>query len=112
MLGPAYFSYDPSVNGDLHEILAGVCGLCGLWTSRRSKTRLDFLDPSRIVQANGLAQMETKVQIEQNGISLSVSIQAEPVWTIHTSAQRAARYDSFLQEMSLYETSNYNRYRN
>ena len=44
------------------------------------KTRLDFLGLSRIVQANGL------VQIKQNGISLSVSIQAEPVLTVCTSA--------------------------
>ena len=46
-----------------------------LWSSRRSKTRLDFLDLSRIVQGKGLAQ---------NGISLIVSMQAEPVRTVQS----------------------------
>ena len=70
--GSARFSSDPRVKPDPHEIPAGVCGWCQLQTSRHSKTRLHFLDFSRIEQANRLAQIETGVQIEQNGISLSV----------------------------------------
>ena len=90
-LGSALFSSSPSVNSNPHEIPAGVCRWCRLQASRHSKTRLDFLLLSQIEHANGLVQIETGVQIEQNGISLSVSIQAEPVWTVRTSAQHAGR---------------------
>ena len=104
-MGSARFSSKPNINRDAWEISAGVCGQCELRASRRLKTRLDFLlsrsNISRIEQAKGLAQ------IEQNGIPLSVLMQAEPVWTVRTSAQHVDRYDLILRET--YETSNYNR---
>ena len=53
------------------------------------------------------AQIETGVQIDQTGISLIVSIQAEPVLTVRTNVQHAGRWDSFLRET--YETFKFNR---
>ena len=46
---------------------------------------------SRIGQAKRLAQIETGVQIEWNGISLRVLIQSEPVRTVRTNVQLAGR---------------------
>ena len=50
-----------------------------------------IITPASSAQPNGIAQIEKRVQIEQNRISLSVSIQAEPVRTVCTSAQYYGR---------------------
>ena len=91
MLGSAGFSSNARVNRDAHKIRAGVCGQCGLRALRGSKTRSDFLGLSRIMQAKGLAQIQTGVQMVENGISICVSMQAEPVRTVRTSGQHADR---------------------